>query len=177
MVATLLNCKESALPQELDWLDLLNHSKSSKNKKFKQLVRELDSLTNRVKNDWHELAYEEKQLLKDLAYRLLNPPTGMGDETDLARKNLYLRRLQAWWKVFIAALTGQLGEMVEVVIASDRLAHAIVDAVDEEESDTTAKFLDFLMKDIKDNPSKLVPYTQEMDAKLEDLLSGIEIDP
>jgi hypothetical protein len=88
MVATLLKSKEKALPQELDWLNLLNPSKSSKNKKFKQLVRELDTLTNRVKNNWHELADEERQSLKNLAYRQLNP-FKTDDEADLTGKNLH----------------------------------------------------------------------------------------
>jgi hypothetical protein len=51
-----------------------------------------------------------------------------------------------------------------------------MDVVDEEEADTIAKFLNLLMEDVKNSDVKLVPYTKEMDAKLENLLSGVEID-
>ncbi|BAY74744.1 hypothetical protein NIES25_11580 [Nostoc linckia NIES-25] len=37
-------------------------------------------------------------------------------------------------------------------------------------------FLDFLMKDAMQNPSKLVPYTQEMSNEMDDLLTDVVID-
>jgi antitoxin PrlF len=37
-------------------------------------------------------------------------------------------------------------------------------------------FLDFLMKDAMQNPSKLVPYTQEMSDEMDDLLADVVID-
>lgn len=37
-------------------------------------------------------------------------------------------------------------------------------------------FLDFLMKDAMQNPSKLVPYTQEMSDEIDDLLADVVID-
>jgi hypothetical protein len=65
---------------------------------------------------------------------------------------------------------------LEIAIAINCLAHTIMDVVDEEEADTIAKFLNLLMEDVKNSDVKLVPYTKEMDAKLENLLSGVEID-
>lgn len=47
---------------------------------------------------------------------------------------------------------------------------------DEEESLMMSLFLDFLMKDIIQNPSKLVPYTQEMSDYMNDLLADVTID-
>ncbi|MDF5739951.1 MULTISPECIES: hypothetical protein [unclassified Nostoc] len=38
-------------------------------------------------------------------------------------------------------------------------------------------FLDFLMKDAMQNPSKLVPYTQEMSDEMDDLLAEVRIFP
>ncbi|MHC5721007.1 MAG: hypothetical protein ACYTX0_55545 [Nostoc sp.] len=37
-------------------------------------------------------------------------------------------------------------------------------------------FLDFLMNDAMQNPSKLVPYTQEMNDEMDDLLADVVID-
>jgi len=37
-------------------------------------------------------------------------------------------------------------------------------------------FLDLLWKDVEENPSRLVPYTEEMDAELDELLAGVEAD-
>ena len=37
-------------------------------------------------------------------------------------------------------------------------------------------FLDFLMKDAIQNPSSLIPYTQEMSNEMDDLLADVVID-
>ncbi|MEH2213369.1 hypothetical protein [Nostoc sp.] len=37
-------------------------------------------------------------------------------------------------------------------------------------------FLDLLIKDAMQNPSKLVPYTQEMSDEMDDLLTNVIID-
>ena len=47
---------------------------------------------------------------------------------------------------------------------------------EEEESVTMSLFLDFLMKDATNNPEKLVPYTEEMRAEIDDLLTDVTID-
>ena len=47
---------------------------------------------------------------------------------------------------------------------------------DEEDSLMMSLFLDFLMKDIIQNPSKLVPYTQETSDYMDDLLADVKID-
>lgn len=51
-----------------------------------------------------------------------------------------------------------------------------VDEVDEDEGIMMSLFLDFLMKDAMQNPSKLVPYTQEMSNEMDDLLADVVID-
>jgi antitoxin PrlF len=51
-----------------------------------------------------------------------------------------------------------------------------VDEVDEEEGIMMSLFLDFLMKDAIQNPSKLVPYTQEMSDEMDDLFADVVID-
>jgi antitoxin PrlF len=57
-----------------------------------------------------------------------------------------------------------------------RLETDNVDEVDEEEGIMMSLFLDFLMKDAMQNPSKLVPYTQEMSDEMDDLLADVVID-
>ncbi|AUT03193.1 hypothetical protein CLI64_23820 [Nostoc sp. CENA543] len=47
---------------------------------------------------------------------------------------------------------------------------------DDHESLMMSLFLDFLMKDAVQNPSNLVPYTQEMSDEIDDLLADVEID-
>ncbi|MDY6806266.1 MAG: hypothetical protein SXA11_21015 [Cyanobacteriota bacterium] len=47
---------------------------------------------------------------------------------------------------------------------------------EEEESVTMSLFLDFLMRDATNNPEKLVPYTEEMSAEIDDLLTDVTID-
>ncbi len=44
---------------------------------------------------------------------------------------------------------------------------------DEEESKEIAAFLDLAMKDLELNPDSLVPYTEEQDTELEELLKGV----
>jgi antitoxin PrlF len=46
----------------------------------------------------------------------------------------------------------------------------------EEESLMMSLFLDFLMKDVIENPSKLIPYTQETSDYMDDLLADVTID-
>jgi antitoxin PrlF len=57
-----------------------------------------------------------------------------------------------------------------------RLETDNVDEVDEEEGIMMSLFLDFLMKDAMENPSKLVPYTQEMSDEMDNLLADVVID-
>lgn len=47
---------------------------------------------------------------------------------------------------------------------------------DDNESLMTSLFLDFLMKDAMQNPSKMVPYTQEMSDEIDDLLADVDVD-
>jgi antitoxin PrlF len=57
-----------------------------------------------------------------------------------------------------------------------RLETDNVDEADEDEGIMMSLFLDFLMKDAVQNPSKLVPYTQEMSDEMDDLLADVVID-
>ncbi len=50
------------------------------------------------------------------------------------------------------------------------------DNTDDDEALMMSLFLDFLMKDAIQNPSNLVPYTQEMSDKIDDLLSDVTVD-
>ena len=57
-----------------------------------------------------------------------------------------------------------------------RLETNNVDETDGDEGIMMSLFLDFLMKDAMQNPSKLVPYTQEMSDAMDDLLADVVID-
>jgi antitoxin PrlF len=57
-----------------------------------------------------------------------------------------------------------------------RLDTEDVDNADDDESLMMSLFLDFLTKDAIQNPSKLVPYTQEMSDKINDLLGDVTVD-
>lgn len=57
-----------------------------------------------------------------------------------------------------------------------RLETDNVDEADEDEGIMMSLFLDFLMKDAMQNPSQLVPYTQEMSEEMDDLLADVVID-
>jgi antitoxin PrlF len=46
---------------------------------------------------------------------------------------------------------------------------------EEEESLMMSLFLDFLMKDAIKNPDRLVPYTEEMNREIDDLLADVEV--
>ncbi|HAA28466.1 MAG TPA: hypothetical protein DCE56_13280 [Cyanobacteria bacterium UBA8553] len=55
----------------------------------------------------------------------------------------------------------------------------VSNAEEEEEEDESlmmSLFLDFLMKDAVKNPDKLVPYTQEMSAEVDELLADVVLD-
>lgn len=47
---------------------------------------------------------------------------------------------------------------------------------DEEESLMMSLFLDFLVKDSLKNPDHLVPYTEEMSAEIDNLLTDVEVE-
>ncbi|MCP6760678.1 MAG: hypothetical protein NHB32_18470 [Fischerella sp. CENA71] len=57
-----------------------------------------------------------------------------------------------------------------------RLDTEEMENADETESLMLSLFLDFLMKDAIKNPSKLIPYTQEMSDEMDDLLADVELD-
>ncbi len=57
-----------------------------------------------------------------------------------------------------------------------RLDVGNVEEEDEDESLMMSLFLDFLMKDAMKNPDKLVPYTQEVSAEVDELLADVVLD-
>ncbi|MFN6460709.1 MAG: hypothetical protein RMZ41_002540 [Nostoc sp. DedVER02] len=68
---------------------------------------------------------------------------------------------------------------IEVLSDNTFLVRLETDNVDEADGDEgimMSLFLDFLMKDAMQNPSKLVPYTQEMSEEMDDLLADVVID-
>jgi antitoxin PrlF len=67
---------------------------------------------------------------------------------------------------------------LEVVSQNTLLIRLDIEDVesDKEDSLMMSLFLDFIMKDIIQNPSKLVPYTQEMSDYMDDLLADVTID-
>ncbi|MCC5620344.1 hypothetical protein [Nostoc sp. CHAB 5715] len=68
---------------------------------------------------------------------------------------------------------------IEVLSDNTFLVRLEIDNVDEADGDEgimMSLFLDFLMKDAMQNPSKLVPYTQEMSDEMDDLLADVVID-
>ncbi|MCC5617341.1 hypothetical protein LC605_20070 [Nostoc sp. CHAB 5836] len=68
---------------------------------------------------------------------------------------------------------------IEVLSDNTFLVRLEIDNVDEADADEgimMSLFLDFLMKDAMQNPSKLVPYTQEMSDEMDDLLADVVID-
>ncbi|MEH2348092.1 MAG: hypothetical protein V7K55_08830 [Nostoc sp.] len=68
---------------------------------------------------------------------------------------------------------------IEVLSDNTFLVRLETDNVDEADGDEgimMSLFLDFLMKDAMQNPSKLVPYTQKMSDEMDDLLADVVID-
>ncbi|MDZ8089446.1 MAG: hypothetical protein RMY16_28420 [Nostoc sp. DedQUE12b] len=68
---------------------------------------------------------------------------------------------------------------IEVLSDNTFLVRLETDNVDEADGDEgimMSLFLDFLMKDAMQNPSQLVPYTQEMSDEMDDLLADVVID-
>jgi antitoxin PrlF len=68
---------------------------------------------------------------------------------------------------------------IEVLSDNTFLVRLEIDNVDEADADEgimMSLFLDFLLKDAMQNPSKLVPYTQEMSDEMDDLLDDVVID-
>ncbi|MDJ0618437.1 MAG: hypothetical protein QNJ63_17125 [Calothrix sp. MO_192.B10] len=51
-----------------------------------------------------------------------------------------------------------------------------VDDTDDTDGIMMSLFLDFLMKDAMNNPSQLVPYTNEMSDEMDDLLADVILD-
>ncbi|GJD15182.1 hypothetical protein RIVM261_001380 [Rivularia sp. IAM M-261] len=74
----------------------------------------------------------------------------------------------------LAKVSGYL----EVVSENTLLIRLDTEDVEENEEDSLmmSLFLDFLMKDAIQNPSKLVPYTQEMSDYMDELLADVTID-
>lgn len=153
------------------------HSSSgkSKNSYFGKIVYLVEKINRDVDTRWDELSEEDREALKSLAYAVLNP----ANEDNSSQKNSWKYVFLKWLfhlRLIVAIVTGQAEVVLEAKFGLVNLAHAIMEAVEREEGSLTASFLDKIMEDVDNNPSKLVPFTKEMDEKLEQLLNGVELD-
>lgn len=161
--------------QQLLPLGQYSSSGRSKNSHFGKIAHQLKETKKVVETRWDELSDEERESLKSLAYTVFNPPNDENSDRLRSWKHL-LVKWKNYLQLIVVIATGQIEAVVEAYFAVFRLAHAIIDAVETEEAGLTATFLDKIMEDAESNPSKLVPFTKEMDLKLEQLLNGVELD-
>lgn len=150
-------------------------SSKSNNSHFGRIAHLLKETTKDVENRWEELSEDEREALKVLAYDILNPSNEGNISQQNSWKSLWLQ-LKTRFRLLVVLITGQEKVIVEAYVGVVKLAYAIVEAVEREEAYLTALFLDKIMEDIENNPSKLVPFTAEMNDKLEQLLDGVELD-
>ena len=150
-------------------------SDKSKNSYFGKIAHQLKETQKDVDTRWDKLSDEERESLKSLAYTVFNPAND-----DSSSKKNSLERLARRWEIrfhlILAIVTWQIEVVFEAYFAVFKLAHAIMDAVEREEAGLTALFLDKIMEDAENDPSKLIPFTKEMDEKLDQLLNGVELD-
>ncbi|WP_009633750.1 hypothetical protein [Synechocystis sp. PCC 7509] len=161
--------------QQLPSFRLNSDSSKSNNSHFGRIAHLLKETTKDVEDRWKEISQEDRQYLKLWAYRVLK----LSNEENISQKNSgksILLQLEGRFRLFVAIITGQGEVMIEAYVSAVKLAYAIVEAVEREEAYLTALFLDKIMEDIENNPSKLVPFTAEMNDKLEQLLDGVELD-
>jgi hypothetical protein len=67
------------------------------------------------------------------------------------------------------SISGSQQNRAELLRSSASIQH-------EEDAQVMSQFLDLLWKDIEEQPSKLVPYTEEMSSRYKSLVSGVQID-
>lgn len=156
-------------------LEQYSSSGKSKNSYFGKIAHQLKETQKDVDTHWDKLSDEERESLKSFAYVVFNP----ANDHSSSKKNSW-KRLSCRWKtrfyLILAIVTGQIEVVIEACFAGIKLAHAIIDAVEREEAGLTALFLDKIMEDAENDPSKLIPFTKEVDEKLEQLLNGVELD-
>ncbi len=150
-------------------------SSKSNNSHFGRIAHLLKETTKDVENRWEELSEDEQEALKVLAYDILNPSNEGNMSQQNSWKSLWLQ-LKTRFRLLVFIITGQEKVIVEAYVGVVKLAYTIVEAVEREEAYLTALFLDKIMEDIENNPYKLVPFTAEMNDKLEQLLDGVELD-
>ncbi len=161
--------------QQLPSLRQNSNSIKLNNSYFGRIAHQLKETTKEVENGWEEISEDDREALKLLAYEVLNP----SKEGDIPQQNslkCLLLQLKLRFHLTVAIVTGQVEVVVAAHIGINKLAYAIMEAVDREEAYITALFLDKIMEDIENNPSKLVPFTTEMNEKLERLLNGVKLD-
>lgn len=147
----------------------------SNNSYFGKIAYLLKETTKNVETRWKEISEEDREALKLLAYEVLTPSYEGKSRQKNSWKYLLLQ-LKTRFHLTVAIVSGQVEVVVAAHIGIVKLAHAIMEAVEREEAYLTALFLDKIMEDIENNPSKLVPFTAEMNEKLEQLLNGVELD-
>lgn len=166
---------ELGVIQQLLPLEQYSNFGKSKNSYFGKIAHQLKKTQKDVDTRWDKLSDEERESLKSLAYAVLNPANDDSSSKKNSRKRLS-RRWKIQFHLVLAIVTGQIEVVIEACFAGVKLAHAIMDAVEREEAGLTALFLDKIMEDAENDPSKLIPFTKEMDEKLEQLLNGVELD-
>lgn len=153
-----------------------SNSSKSNNSHFGRIAYQLKETIKDVENRWEELSEDDREILKRLAFNILFSSSDEGNTSQQnSWKSLWLQ-LKTRFHFLVVVITGQEKVMVEAYVGAVRLAYAIVEAVEREEAYLTALFLDKIVEDIENNPSKLVPFTAEMNDKLEQLLNGVELD-
>lgn len=166
---------ELGVIQQLLPLEQYSSFGKSKNSYFGKIAHQLKKTKKDVDTGWDKLSDEERESLKSLAYTLLNPVNSDSSSKKNSWKHLS-RRWEIQFQIILAIVNGQIEVVLEACLAGMKLAHAIMDAVEREEAGLTALFLDKIMEDAENDPSKLIPFTKEMDEKLEQLLNGVELD-
>jgi hypothetical protein len=148
----------------------IKDAKGIKGANLKELRRKIEDLRDLVEERWHNLEEEERNSLLKFS-RLVFSPEDVNSQNRVKRWSRLKVNLYLSW----ASFCGQRKDLIEMAYSCSALADAIAEAHEKDEESLTLQYLDFLMKDIE-NPTKLNPYTIELDAELNELLSGVEID-
>lgn len=110
--------------------------------RFEEIATKLRKAAREVKKEWSNYSPEEREELKQLAYKLIEPTKGV--------RNIWLR---AWSKVYalFVLLTNQEEALSACVEALDMLIDNILDAV-EREDHVYQQVLSDTLEEINSNP-------------------------
>ncbi|MEH2382787.1 MAG: hypothetical protein V7K27_28530 [Nostoc sp.] len=103
---------------------------------FEQLTAKIRKLTHRVKQEWSDLAVEDREGLKEFAYKWLEPPT----------KGVFSLKSKIWAIIYLLYLhtTNQTEAFRSCMKAMDTLIDTILDAVEREDPSYQAVLSDTL---------------------------------